>query len=211
MSAIQERLNQVLENPLQDASAGGALGYVGLDIPVDLLLAGGRTSCHLPLRIPADTARSEQWLESSFPPWAHSILQSWWDGEYDCFDHVIFSRGEDATHRLYYYICELQRQGRIRGPQPLVFDVARIPRDSSRHHTTESVRSLMQVLGFDDGALRQGVLRANECRQLFATVRAQRAGLAASTSRSRARASTRICARCWQGGVPNRQIRPVPG
>jgi hypothetical protein len=176
MSAIEERLSAVLGDPLRAASAGGALGYVGLDIPPDLLFAGDNVSCHLPISIPRDTSRTERWLESSFPLWTHSILESWWSGEFKCFDHVIFSRGDDATHRLYYYICELQRQGRIAGPQPLVFDVARIPRDSSRRYTADALRGLASRLGIDAAALTRGVQKANERRQLFACIRAQRRG-----------------------------------
>lgn len=176
MSAIEQRVTAVLSDPTGAVASGGALGYVGLDIPPDLLLAGDGVSCHLPLRMPRDLVRTSRWLESSFPLWTHSILESWWDGEFDCFDQVIFSRGEDATHRLYYYICELQRQGRIGGPRPLVFDIARIARESSRRYTANALRDLSSQLGFDETALRQGVRKANECRRLFASVRAQRRG-----------------------------------
>jgi hypothetical protein len=175
--AIEEQLSAVLSNPLGAASAGGALGYVGLDIPPDLLLAGASVSCHLPLRPPRDASGTSRSLESSFPPWAHSILESWWDGEFQCFDHVIFSRGDDASHRLYYYICELQRQGRIGGPHPLVFDVARIPRESSRRYTANALRDLASRLGIDQAAMSEGIRKANEWRRLFAGIRAQRRGL----------------------------------
>jgi hypothetical protein len=174
---IEERLSAVLSEPLRAASAGGALGYVGLDIPPDLLLSGNGVSCHLPLRVPRDTSGTSRWLESSFPQWAHAILESWWDGEFACFDHVIFSRGDDASHRLYYYICELQRQGRIGGPQPLVFDVARIPRESSRRYSADALRDLAGRLGIDDAALAQGVRKANAWRQCLADVRVRRRGL----------------------------------
>jgi hypothetical protein len=176
LSTIEERVAAVLNDPLGAASAGGALGYVGLDIPVDLLLAGRAVSCHLPLRLPRDTARTARWLESSFPLWAHAILESWWDGEFDCFEHVIFSRGDDASHRLYYYICELQRQGRIGGPRPLVFDVARIARESSRRYTANSLRELMSQLGIEEAALQRGTREANECRRLFAFIDGRRSG-----------------------------------
>jgi hypothetical protein len=175
MSAIDERVRAALSEPLQAACDGGALGYVGLDVPPDLL-AASRASCHLPIRVPRDPAKTARWLESSFPQWAHSILESWWEGEFACFDHVIFSRGDDASHRLYYYICELQRQGRIGGPQPLVFDVARIPRESSRRYSAEALRQLAARLGIDAAALRKGVQTANAWRQCFADIRVRRRG-----------------------------------
>lgn len=177
MSVIEERLTAALGDPLRDASSGGALGYVGLDIPPDLLLAGNAASCHLPIRVPRDPSRTAIWLESSFPQWAHSILESWREGEFACFDQVIFSRGDDASHRLYYYICELQRQGRIGGPQALVYDVARIPRESSRRYSADALRHLASRLGLDAAALMRGVQKANEWRQRFADIRLRRRGL----------------------------------
>jgi hypothetical protein len=177
MSAVEKRLSAVLSAPLRDATDGGALGYVGLDIPPDLLLAVDGASCHLPIRVPRDPSRTAGWLESSFPQWAHSILESWWEGEFACFDQVIFSRGDDASHRLYYYICELQRQGRIGGPQPLVFDVARIPRESSRRYSADALRHLASRLGIGAAALVKGVQKANAWRQCFADVRVRRRGL----------------------------------
>jgi len=173
---IEERLSAVLSEPLRAASAGGALGYVGLDIPPDLLLAGNSVSCHLPLRVPRDLSSTSRWLESSFPQWAHSILESWWDGEFACFDHVIFSRGDDVSHRLYYYMCELQRRGQLGGPQPLVFDVARIPRESSRRYSADALRQLAVRLGIDAAAWVRGVQKANAWRQCFADVQVRRRG-----------------------------------
>jgi len=212
MSAIEERVTAVLSEPLAAASAGGALGYVGLDIPPDLLLAGDRVSCHLPLRVPRDTVRTARWLESSFPLWTHSILESWWEGEFDCFDQVIFSRGDDAAHRLYYYICELQRQGRIGGPRPLVFDVARIERESSRRYTANALRDLAGRLEIDEAALRRGVRQANEWRRLFAFIQAQRRGLGSFYERlvrASLYADPRVLLQGWNPEVPDRSCGAI--
>ncbi len=172
----EEALDDILANPLRVASAGGALGYVGLDIPPDLLFAAGRFACHLPWDADAATPTASEWLESSFPGSARSILEGWAGGRFDCFDQVVFSRGTDGTQRLYYYICELQRRGRIRGPRPLIFDIARIPRESSRRHTVTALRHLSQQLGIDATAFVAGIRRTNQQRRLFARVEAQRRG-----------------------------------
>ena len=86
MPDIDQSLDALLRDPLQAVTAGGALGYVGLDIPPDLLLAAPRGSCHLPWRVSADTPRADAWLESSFPPYARSMLEDWADGRFECFD-----------------------------------------------------------------------------------------------------------------------------
>ena len=90
------------------------------------------------------------------------MLESWLDGEYDQFDHVLFSRAEDSSQRLYYYICELQRLGQIGGPEPLLFDIAKIPRESSIQHTALKVRELADLVGIDDAAIEAAIVSANK-------------------------------------------------
>ena len=62
MHTIDQSLDSLLHDPLQAMAAGGGLGYVGLDIPPDLLLAAPRGSCHLPWRFMRDTPRADEWL-----------------------------------------------------------------------------------------------------------------------------------------------------
>lgn len=178
MSTIEAKLDDILAHPLRAAwgCAGGAWGYVGLDIPADLLHVPGRVSCHLPWRKHAGKSVAQRWLETSFPGWAFSIVEDWADGRFNCFEQVVFSRGEDAAHRLYYYICELQRRGQVGGPRPLVFDIARIPRESSRRHTVASVRKLLQDLSVSQGQLVNSIQRTNGLRQAFSGAQLRRTG-----------------------------------
>ncbi len=178
MSTIEAKLDDILAHPLRAAwnCGGGAWGYVGLDIPADLLSVPGRVSCHLPWRKHASHTVAARWLETSFPGWAFSIVEDWADGRFNCFEQVVFSRGEDASHRLYYYICELQRRGQLAGPRPLVFDIARIPRDSSRRHTVGALRKLMQDLAIDDQHLVAGIHHTNDLRKAFSGLQRRRTG-----------------------------------
>ena len=177
MGTIEAKLDDILAHPLREALNGaGALGYVGLDIPADLLAVPGKVSCHLPWRRRIRTPGADQWLESSFPGWARSMLEDWAAGEFDCFAAVVFSRGDDAAQRLYYYLCELQRRGRLGGPRPLVFDIAKIPRESSRRHTESALRRLMEQLGLEERDLADGTRRANEIRKLMKQLQRSRSG-----------------------------------
>jgi hypothetical protein len=178
MSTIEAKLDDILAHPLRTAwnCGGGAWGYVGLDIPADLLRVPGRVSCHLPWRKHVSGPVAARWLETSFPGWAYSIVEDWADGRFNCFEQVVFSRGEDAAHRLYYYICELQRSGRVGGPRPLVFDIAKIPRESSRRHTVVALRKLMQDLGLSQQQLVSGIQRTNDLRQTFSGLQRKRTG-----------------------------------
>ena len=175
MSGLEQSVDRILADPLRAAGTDGrALGYVGTDVPLDLLLATGRVACHLPWTPDRATPLADQWLESSFPGWARSMIEDWAAGRFDCFAEVIFSRGGDATQRLYYYLCELQRRGQIGGPQPLIFDIAMIPRESSLRHTVAAVRRLATRLDVSDAGLESGIRRANARRALFERIESSR-------------------------------------
>jgi hypothetical protein len=175
VSPVEMAVDRVLADPLHAArSRTGAIAYVGVDVPSDLLLATGRVTCHLPWRADRATPVADQWLESGFPGWARSMIEDWAAGQFDCFDQVVFSRGEDSIQRLYYYVCELQKRGALGGPKPIIFDIAKIPRESSRRHTVAAVGKLARQLGIDEAGMLAGIARANGRRKLFDRIDAGR-------------------------------------
>ena len=95
MTAFQLRLDAVLADPLSTVKR--PMSYVGADIPLDLLLATGRSAVHLPWHCGVPTPLADQWLEGSFPGWTRSILQQWAEGRFDGLDQVVFTRGNDAV------------------------------------------------------------------------------------------------------------------
>ncbi|MDY6984776.1 MAG: 2-hydroxyacyl-CoA dehydratase family protein, partial [Pseudomonadota bacterium] len=110
------------------------------------------------------TPQADRWLETAFPGWARSILEDWFAGTFDRFERVIFTRGDDAAQRLYYYVCELQRRGVLGGPKACIFDVALIRRATSVMHCERALRTLMRELDIDTAALRNGIACANRQR-----------------------------------------------
>ena len=155
-----------LRDPLAGyRAASGGIGFVGPDIPIEVLIASGRPFGHLPWRTDHATPWADRWLESSFPYWSRSILEQWHDGAFDPLDAVVFSRADDASQRLYYYVRELQRSGKLRGPKPEIFDIALIPRESSLAHTEGALRELMRALDIDAAPLPVAIERANELRR----------------------------------------------
>jgi len=154
---------------------GDGIGFVGPDVPIDVLLASGRPFGHLPWRPSANMAAADKWLESSFPFWARSIVAQWDQGVFDDLTTVIFSRADDASQRLYYYVAELRRRGQLGGPVPWMFDVALIPRESSELHTEQAIVDLMRLLDVDDDELPAGIARGNELREQLAAIDAGRA------------------------------------
>ncbi|HEX5789180.1 MAG TPA: 2-hydroxyacyl-CoA dehydratase, partial [Woeseiaceae bacterium] len=161
-------VDAVLADPLAEARRSRrALGYVGLDIPEDLLATPCYAAVHLPWRRDRATPHADRWLEDAFPGWARSILEDWALGQFGFLDCVVFSRGDDASQRLYYYVCELQRQQHIDGPEPVIFDVARIPRASSAEWTERAVGKLGSELGLSAADLADGIAIANARRELM--------------------------------------------
>ncbi len=157
-----------LREPLAAYRDGsGGVGFVGPDIPIEVLIASDRPFGHLPWRTDRATPWADRWLESSFPYWSRSILEQWREGVFDALETVVFSRSDDASHRLYYYVRELQQRGKLRGPKPLIFDIALIPRESSLAHTETALIQLMRVLDVNVGMLPDAIERANALRRGF--------------------------------------------
>jgi hypothetical protein len=168
-SAQMEAVERKLAEPLADARGDG-IGFVGPDLSIELLLASGRPFGHLPWRVDGHTPYADQWLESSFPFWARSILEQWHEGLFAGLDAVVFSRGDDASQRLYYYVAELQRRGKLSGPRPVLFDIALVPREASLLHTEAAIVELMDTLDINTSAVPAACERANRLRRRFAAI-----------------------------------------
>lgn len=174
-TSAQDPVTRLLSAPLASQRRDG-LGFVGPDIPVDLLLASGRSFGHLPWIVDAPTPWANQWLESGFPGWARSILEQWHHGAFDALHAVLFSRSDDASQRLFYYVRELQQRGLLRGPTAMILDLALIPRESSVEHSIAAIQSLAGALQIDDAALRAGIARADALRLALRDLRQKRQG-----------------------------------
>lgn len=144
------------------------IAIAGPNLPITLLTATGRFEGVLAFDPDRATPRSDGWLETKFAPWARPLLETWAEGAYDDLEHVLFSRADDTSQRLYYYICELQRREHLGGPQPLILDVCKIPRGTSRTRTIAKLRELADRLSVGTDALGEAIARTNEDRQASA-------------------------------------------
>lgn len=140
------------------------IATVGADIPFDLLIATGRYAGPLSWSADKPTPQADAWLESKFAPWARSIMEDWAQGAFDQLESVIFSRSDDNSQRLYYYICELQSRGLLGGPRPTIFDVTLLKRRSSEQHLVAQVRKLADKFDLDDDTLERGIRESNVLR-----------------------------------------------
>lgn len=171
MNTASVDVSDLLADPLAPASrAEQPIGFVGLDIPEDILAAPPLFAVHLPWQRGRSTPWADRWLEDSFPGWARSMVEDWAGGRFDFLQRVVFTRGDDTSQRLYYYICELQHRRLVQGPEPLIFDIARIRRPSSEAWTIAAVRRLAAELDLDAADLAEGVRTANRRRELMASL-----------------------------------------
>jgi len=159
----------------QHAGAGGcAIGYVGNDVPVALILAAGA----LPVRVRGnagfETPGVDRFIESSFAPELRVIADQWLRGMLDHLQAVVFARADDSGQRLYYYLCELQRRGLCGGPRALLYDVAGLARGASFEHTLESTRQLAADLGSSNTALAGARQRVRRREELLRAVQSRR-------------------------------------
>lgn len=176
LSALDTTVAAILADPLAHArKATRAIGHVGA-VPADVLAAPGLTATHLPWRVAEPGERARQWVEPSFAPHVWAVVEDWAAGAYDFMDAVVFDRGDDSAQRLYYYLCELQRVGALKGPRPLIWDAAFIPRASSAEHAARAVRKLAGQIGLDDAALAEGIARADRRREWLIAAQAARVG-----------------------------------
>lgn len=143
------------------------VGYVGDDIPVELILAAGALPVRLFGRAEGPTPDADRLLESSFVPAIRHIAQQCLSGELDFLDAVVLPRNNDSAQRLYYYLCEVRRKG-ARVPKPLMFDLALIERETSRNHSRESTRLLAAELGTDLSRLPAAALQVARRRAQLA-------------------------------------------
>lgn len=139
--------------------------YAGPNLPHDLFDATGRNAGPIGWNIDRAMPAADRWLESKFAPWTRSVVQDWADGALDHLEAVIFSRADDSAQRLYYYLCELRRSGAIKGPEPLMLDIAKIARESSVARTEAALRKLGEKLGVDATVLSAAIASSNVARQ----------------------------------------------
>lgn len=179
MSEFEDFLGRAAADPMSHArehtrSGGRGIGMVGIDIPVELIMAADAMPVSLPAFPGNPTPLADRYFEPSFMPAIRSIADQWLQGQFDFLDAVIFSRANDSAQRCYYYLCELQRRGLTAGPKPLVFDVAKIPRDSSIKHTEKLTDQLAREIGSDPKRLAEAVGMRDRRRELLSRLHSLR-------------------------------------
>jgi benzoyl-CoA reductase/2-hydroxyglutaryl-CoA dehydratase subunit BcrC/BadD/HgdB len=178
MNSFLGEVDRLLADPLrvgreQAAQGQRVIGITSSDIPVELIMAAGAFPIALPCELGA-TPQADRYLEPTFSPAARSLTEQWLSGQFDFMSAVIFPRSNDSLQRTYYYLCELQRRELVRGPQPLLFDVAKIARDTSLAHTRAATARLAEALQTNPSALLDAIATRNRRRRLLQSLLTRR-------------------------------------
>ncbi len=193
MNALERLVDEALREPLASARArtgdgGRAIGYVGGDVPVELIAAANAFALRLPSFADREGSAAGRYLESRFAPDIRSVAEQYLQGEFDFLDAIVLSRADDSAQRLYYYLSELRRQQLVRGPTPLIFDLTKIPRETSRAHSRAATARLAAELGTNAQNLPPAIERRNRRRSLCAAL----AGLRLAANSVRGSVAERI-------------------
>jgi benzoyl-CoA reductase/2-hydroxyglutaryl-CoA dehydratase subunit BcrC/BadD/HgdB len=165
------------------AQAAGrpVVGYVGADVPVEVLTAAG----YVPLRLAGDPAApsdaGDRYLGRGLDPVARSVLTRLLDGAYGPLAALVVSRDCEASLRLFYAVRELHRTDPGTGLPPVhLVDVLHLPHRSTTRYVLAKVRELRARVGdwagapVTDEALAAAVAAHDRVRALLGRVAALR-------------------------------------
>lgn len=172
MTLTEPRLTSVLTDPLSAANASGrpVVLYVSNDIPVELIYACGCFPLQLPTAPRAEYGRADRYLEPNFEPMVRTALEQLLQGELNDASLLVLPRSIDAWQRLYYYLCELGRSFGEQMPEPFLYDLQKLPNESSAQYNTQSTLLFAQKLSdlsgkpFELAALTSSIALYNRIR-----------------------------------------------
>ena len=159
------------------------VGYVGADVPVELITAAGA----VPLRLAGDPswdlAPGARILGDGVDPVASAVLSGLLAGAYP-LDLLVVSRDCEASLRLFYAVRELRRLSPSCGlPEAYLVDIGHLPQPTTTAYNTVRIGQFRAWLGsrilslsdsLSDDAVAAAIAAHDEQRRLLAEVAAWR-------------------------------------
>jgi benzoyl-CoA reductase/2-hydroxyglutaryl-CoA dehydratase subunit BcrC/BadD/HgdB len=125
-----------------------AVGYVGADVPVELITAAGLRPLRLTGKPGRDSALGDRYLGRGVDPVARSILTRILTGDYGPLEAIVVSRDCEASLRLFYALRELHRVEPALGLPPVrLVDVLHLPHHTTTRYVHAKVAQLREWLG----------------------------------------------------------------
>ncbi len=154
MSALDE-----LRSVYRDRTAiGPAIGYVGADVPRELIEAAGSTALRLAPRRDVDTTAADRILGPGVEESMRRVLAGLLEGAYPV-ERVVLCHDSDHTVRLYTALRRLAPKIEL-----LFLDLLHLQRPSSLAYSRARLEDLGRALGSRD--LEEAIATANRARAL---------------------------------------------
>ncbi|WP_020418926.1 2-hydroxyacyl-CoA dehydratase family protein [Amycolatopsis sp. ATCC 39116] len=157
------------------------IGYVGADVPVELITAAGARPVRLAGRPDADRTLGEKYLGRGLDPAARSLLSRLLAGEFGRLDGLVVSRDCEASLRLFYALRELRRvEPAVALPPVHLVDVLHLPHRTTTRYVLAKVRQLRATLEswtgsvITDAALAEAITAQDRLRALLGEMAALR-------------------------------------
>ncbi|NBH02333.1 2-hydroxyacyl-CoA dehydratase family protein, partial [Amycolatopsis sp. SID8362] len=124
------------------------VGYVGADVPVELITAAGLNPLRLTGKPGGDSAPGDRYLGRGVDPVARSILTRILAGDYGPLEAIVVSRDCEASLRLFYALRELHRVEPALGLPPVrLVDVLHLPHHTTTRYVHAKIAQLREWLG----------------------------------------------------------------
>jgi benzoyl-CoA reductase/2-hydroxyglutaryl-CoA dehydratase subunit BcrC/BadD/HgdB len=153
------------------AAGARVVGYVGADVPRELIEAAGL----LPLRLAPTEVESRSEADAILGPGVdeptRTILAGLLETRYP-IDHLVLCHDTEQTVRLYTSFRALARRRREL-PEPAFFDLLHLPTASTAAYNSDRLAELARTLAgwagapIDDAELRGAIASANDGRRLL--------------------------------------------
>jgi len=123
------------------------VGYVGADVPVELITAARALPVRLAGDPDADRSAGDRYLGTGLDPVARSVLARLLAGDYGRLDRLVVSRDCEASLRLFYAVRELRRIEPARGlPEAYLVDVLHLPHRTTTRYNLARLEQFRQRL-----------------------------------------------------------------
>jgi benzoyl-CoA reductase/2-hydroxyglutaryl-CoA dehydratase subunit BcrC/BadD/HgdB len=165
--------------------AGGSpvVGYMGADVPVEILTAAGALGVRLCGEPGTEHGVGERYLGRGIDPAVRSVLTRLVEGGFDGLDAVVVSRDCEASARLFYALRELRRISPEQVPVPVhLVDVLHLPHRTTTRYVQAKLTQFREVVRswtgapVDDGDLASAIRAHDRLRVLLAQSAALRRG-----------------------------------
>ncbi|MDQ0693075.1 2-hydroxyacyl-CoA dehydratase family protein [Arthrobacter sp. W4I7] len=173
--------NRVIRARERAAQGTAVIGFVGADVPRELIASTGALPLRLHSRSGPPSEEAVQLLGEATDQTAHSILSQILAHELDFLTGIVVSRDCEASLQLFYVLRQLARRRPGMPPVHLV-DVLHLPRESTALYNRRQVAVCAQTLslwtgkGPDQAALAASIAAYQELRAQLKAVQALRQG-----------------------------------